>query len=293
MEKLLLAILLIVMNACFALSGISQQNLELISRIRENDPGIIAVSGFQKEKASEVIAPLMEALKNNSHVKQLNLCIQDIHTEDAKVMSAALGTGKITIDELVLNVNRIGSRDARAITEALSKTRIKKLVFGTNVIDSSGAKAIASVLPRRLTELSLEGNNIGDEGTEAIARVLTKKKQLEKLNLSDSSMRDTGAKALITALPQTRLTKLGLAGNAMDASLIEEIAKVLSRTSLEELELSNNYAGVKGAEAIAAELPKTKLTTLNLAGNCIYDEGVKALMEKQLQKSPCSCLKRQ
>ena len=103
-----------------------------------------------------------------------------------------------------------------------------------------------------LTNLHLANCNIGEEGTIAISRILTNKRNLLVLDLTNNRTMVAGCIAICKAIQQ--------------------------HSTLRELYLSNNYIGPDGARHVAKVLENTKyITEIWLSGNGIFPEGALAL----------------
>ena len=150
------------------------------------------------------------------------------------------------------------------------------------VIDDAAAAALAAVLEANttLTNLDLQGNNIGPAGAESLATALKTNRTLTNLNLRGNDVDPAGAEALATALKtNTTLTKLNLRGNNIDPAGAESLATALkTNTTLTNLDLRVNNIGPAGTESLATALEtNTTLTNLNLSFNNIGPAGAESL----------------
>ena len=135
-------------------------------------------------------------------------------------------------------------------------------------IDAKQVKAIARILPyTSLRSLDVSGNNIGDEGAEALAA----NKTLSSLNVSSNFIFARGAKALAA---NKTLSSLNVSQNCIGPGGAKALA---ANTNLNSLDVSCNVIGDEGAMALTAN--KT-LSVLNIGNNNdIGDLGEKALAE--------------
>ena len=122
-----------------------------------------------------------------------------------------------------------------------------------------------------LTDLNLNGNQIGDEGARAIARLTS----LSSLHLAGNQIGDEGAQAIAQL---TSLSTLSLAYNQIGDKGARAIARL---TSLTDLNLTDNQIGDEGARAIAR---LTSLSSLNLSLNQIGRAGAEALLDGLLAR---------
>ena len=123
-----------------------------------------------------------------------------------------------------------------------------------------------------LTVLSLYDNQIGPEGTRALADALITNTSLTELRLSGNRIGVAGAVALAEALrTNTSLTDLRLSYNQIGDEGARALADALkTNTSLTKLLLDLNQIGDEGAIALADALKEnTSLTKLNLYYNQI------------------------
>ena len=102
--------------------------------------------------------------------------------------------------------------------------------------------------------LEIDVNQIGSEGTTALADALKQNSTLRRLSIFMNQIEAEGATALSDALKQN--------------------------STLKELYISSNQIGDKGARALADALKKNStLTVLNISSNQIGDWGMKALAD--------------
>ena len=143
------------------------------------------------------------------------------------------------------------------------------------VIDDAAAAVLAAVLETNttLTNLDLQGNNIGPTGAESLSTALKTNTTLTHLDLSSNNIGPGGAVSLATALKtNTTLTNLDLRSNNIGPFDAESLATALkTNTTLTNLCLSyGNNIGPAGAESLAEALKtNTTLTDLDLSGNNI------------------------
>ncbi|MBW8308182.1 MAG: hypothetical protein K0M45_00830, partial [Candidatus Paracaedibacteraceae bacterium] len=115
--------------------------------------------------------------------------------------------------------------------------------------------------------MDLNGNQLGDEGAQAVASALQHNTALKKLNLRFNQIHEAGAQALATALQHNNiLTKLNLSWNQISEAGAQALATALKEnTTLTLLNLWANQMGEAGAQALATALKEnTTLTSLKL-----------------------------
>jgi len=158
-------------------------------------------------------------------------------------------------------------------------------LYGNNIGDE-GTKAIAGALQSGtavLTKLSLYGNNISNDGAKAIAEALKVDAVLTNLHVGHNSFDEQAALGIVRAArQQDKITNLGLGGCKIGSIGAKEIADYIQFTTvLTTLWLNGNNIGDEGTKAIANALQTgtAVLTELSLARNNIGDDGAKAIAE--------------
>eukprot|EP00873_Tetraselmis_striata_P022615 jgi/Tetstr1/442879/TSEL_030942.t1 len=275
---------------------------------------------------------LAEALAVNMSLKRVNLRGNGIGPEGAEALSSALMKNQV-IETVVLTDNPLTPAGARAIGAALlSRATLQRVDIdehyntdaqtvmetvekmyrrmqdmeqlnftGAFHLKVDGIQALTTMLAaqakngRKLTNLDLTGNGIGDSGLEALTKGLLKKATaLRGLSLAGNGITAAMAQAAMLALAehQSGLQKLDLSGNSFgmeeSVSLVETLSKI---SSLSEVNLSGNSIGPSGAEAVKLLLQNSngshvRLECVNLAFNGIGDQGAH-LMADALMTNPC------
>ncbi|PLZ00275.1 hypothetical protein CY652_21780 [Burkholderia sp. WAC0059] len=136
--------------------------------------------------------------------------------------------------------------------------------------------------PPDAPQLSLTGRQIGWEGVESVAKMLSVNHALKSLDLSQNSLDTHGVQYLGEGLAQNRgLERLDLATNNLDAQNARYLAQGLQKQAeptLTWLRLDHNYLRDKGTAAIAALLPDyPTLRSLSLRSTRTGDEGAIAI----------------
>ncbi|XP_059809714.1 ran GTPase-activating protein 1b isoform X2 [Hypanus sabinus] len=200
----------------------------------------------------------------------------------------------------------MASEDISQLAETLAKTQVGgvELSFKGRALKLDTAEAAAEIIEEiekfdRLQALCLEGNTIGVEAAEAIAKSLVNKKELQKCYWSDMftgrlrseiplALKSLG-KALMNAGAQ--LTQLDLSDNAFGPDGVKSIETLLKSNvcyTLQELRLNNCGMGIGGGQILAAalnechrrssELGKPMALKVFIAGrNRLENEGAIAL----------------
>ncbi|XP_072889941.1 ran GTPase-activating protein 1b [Hemitrygon akajei] len=166
----------------------------------------------------------------------------------------------------------MASEDISQLAETLAKTQVGgvELSFKGRALKLDTAEAAAEIIEEiekfdHLQALCLEGNTIGVEAAEAIAKSLVNKKELQKCYWSDMftgrlrseiplALKSLG-KALMNAGAQ--LTQLDLSDNAFGPDGVKSIETLLKSKvcyTLQELRLNNCGMGIGGGQILAAAL---------------------------------------
>uniref|UniRef100_UPI003AAB4FB7 ran GTPase-activating protein 1b n=1 Tax=Centroberyx gerrardi TaxID=166262 RepID=UPI003AAB4FB7 len=162
--------------------------------------------------------------------------------------------------------------DISQLADALSKTHVGdgELSYkgrGLKLDNAESAEELALEIEQYqgLRALRLEGNTVGVEAAQAIAKALESKDQLQRCHWSDMftgrlrSEIPTALRSLGSALMSAgaRLTELDLSDNAFGpdgVKGIEQLLKSPSCHSLRELRLNNCGMGIGGGKILAAAL---------------------------------------
>lgn len=175
---------------------------------------------------------------------------------------------------LCLHGNRLGDEGAARVADALLEhPRLDTLYAGRNGIGAEGTARLAALLAApssRLRRLDLDGNDIGDDGAESVARALATNDTLEELELSRNGIGERGARALAAALAENgTLRELGVGGNpGVGPAAAAALAKALARPGGALRDLCLDGCGADDtlplAEIAAAAESEERLSTVRL-----------------------------
>jgi Ran GTPase-activating protein (RanGAP) involved in mRNA processing and transport len=129
---------------------------------------------------AKAIEKLMEALKSNKTLINLDLNQNDIGTEGAEYLADALSVNK-KLKQLNISECNIGSDGSISIFKNLTNNNtIEILNISDNNIGDSGSEAIGNFLKSNVTlkHLDVQENRITTEGVSLISKGLTKNKTL-------------------------------------------------------------------------------------------------------------------
>lgn len=122
----------------------------------------------------------------------------------AKIASAISKRGKLSMVDLHLSFNGIGSGGTGTIMNKLLQHNLVTLSLDNNIIGDAGCQLVAGSLTsmHHLSELFLSFNQIGSRGITSLMRALIGCESIQHLGLSGNVMKISGAIAMGFALAQ-------------------------------------------------------------------------------------------
>ena len=136
--------------------------------------------------------------------------------------------------------------------------RIRALSLRRTALDWDAAVRLAGQLTtcKKLQELDLSFNNLGNVGVRACASLLARRSALQLLDLRGAGVQDEGVSHLAEALTaNNKLATLLLGNNGITGEGASALAAaLLTNRTLVMVDLSNNPIGSDGAVAMAARL---------------------------------------
>lgn len=205
----------------------------------------------------------------NPNMKEKGL--QVLHVANASMTSEAVrrllnGLGaESPLRELNLSSNLFGPKGAEVLVQFLE--------------DKS--KSRNTVALPQLDRLDMSNNNLGDDGTTQLTRVITKRTKIHlvDLRLSQNSVGPAGVETIMNKLLQHNLVSLSLDKNAIgDQGCKLVAASLITMKSLSRLNLSFNQIGSRGINSLMRSLVGCEsVTYLGLSGNILKISGAIAL----------------
>jgi Leucine Rich repeat len=167
----------------------------------------------------------------------------------ALATTALSGSSSSKLIKLDVRYNDITGRGMTALCAGLAKTRVKYLHLEGNQIGDEGCQALAALLQRQrgdnderscqLAHVFLGGNRIGPVGAAALAGAIRTNRTLVKLYLEGNGIGEAGATAFSEALEQTEATvlqNLFVDNNNIGKAGSQRLARALqSATAIPEL----------------------------------------------------------
>lgn len=164
--------------------------------------------------------------------------------------------------------------DIEALFRSKNLAGLVSLVLGWHGFGERGALALAGAVHlRRLRELCLAGNPVGDRAIEALLRSPAGG-HLQCLNLRDCGLTDDTARALAEAPAGERLHNLYLCENQWTAAGLSELVSSPRLRNLEVLHVANTPLGSAGTSEIFERARLPALLMLNMVHTGIDDEAL-------------------
>lgn len=179
--------------------------------------------------------------------------------------------GNIFIEELVLNGNNCTDAALPALARALrnSQNRFKLLGIGGNDLTVEGMATLSGVLEqhRYLLEFELQGNPLGDEGSDVLFKAIRDNTTLESLNLSNCGLKEVPWAGRLRIM--TTLSNLNVSQNLIGDKGCQVLASALEGCfCLRYLDMSHNLFGGRLAMGLGEAIKVNKgLLQLRLSSN--------------------------
>lgn len=207
--------------------------------------------------SAKTLSRLLDGLGEHCSVRELNLSSNDFGANGAAVLARFL-EGKPrsrdhvpmpVLDRIDMSNNSFGDDGATQLTRVISKragVHLVDLRLSSNAIGPGGIETIMNkLLQHNLVSLSLDKNNIGDQGCQLVAASLQSMQSLCRLNLGFNHIGSRGINSLMRSLILCEsVIYLGLSGNILKISGAIALAFTLTQhPRLEELDLDNCCLG--------------------------------------------------
>jgi NLR family CARD domain-containing protein 3 len=236
--------------------------------------GLNLVDNNLTRSAAPLIA---ELLRKNKTLQELQLGHNPLRKEGMKAIAQGLGDNpdsKLSRIDLKATLGGKGAGIRVLITELLMRNEgIQILDLSSNNLKAAGAREFSTVFRQRndIMDLNLGRNEIGVQGVSAVANVLNENGalqgycHLQRLTLDWNQIGDEGATILATAVRNnSTLTFLDISNNNIGSPGATELANgFASNISLKTVLLNGNCIDDSGALALARALRRK---------NCCIDE---------------------
>ena len=137
-------------------------------------------------------------------------------------------------------------------------------------------------LNKKITEISLCGCQVSNEGIKILVRAVEISTTLQKLEISYNTISDDGILSISNFLKTNHtLCKLNVSGNDLrDEGIMKFSEAICVNTTLKDLNMSRNRVTDKGATELSKAIQVNKtLQELNVSKNWISKEGVMRIVE--------------
>ncbi|XP_061133479.1 NACHT, LRR and PYD domains-containing protein 12-like isoform X1 [Syngnathus typhle] len=310
--------------SCFELGKYARSEkgvLMLLPVVKASQKSVLWYCNLSK-KSCEALASV---LSSPCSLRELDLGFNDLCDDGLEALAAGLAKPQCTLQVLRLRRCKLSKKSCEALASVLISSRtLMHLDLSFNDLYNDGLEALAAGLAKpqcTLQVLRLWGCKLRKKSCEALASVLSSSRTLRHLDLNGNDLSDDGLEALAAGLakPQCTLQVLWLYRCQLSKKSCEALASVLSSSrTLRHLDLNGNDLSDDGLEALAAGLAKPQCTLqvlwlercnigtrgcvslakalqsnpshlqqLNLGDNDIGEEGKRALEEVQTD-SRCS-----
>jgi len=220
-----------------------------------------------------------------------NKSLEDMTVIDNKMGDQLPTAGNNVLESgMATAANMVYGADAsyHLSTSLKENQTLTSLTLEENNLGNEGAEGIAVCLePIRgrmatLTRLALRKNEIGDKGSLRLAEALRSNSTLVMLDIQENDIGNEGGAAIAAMLgSNTTLTEVNLRANDLTAGVCAQFAGVLeSNKHLLELNLRRNSLKDEGCATLAKALERNStLKRLHLSSNLIGNEGCSSLAD--------------
>uniref|UniRef100_K7DI92 Ribonuclease inhibitor n=1 Tax=Pan troglodytes TaxID=9598 RepID=K7DI92_PANTR len=264
--------------------------------------------------------PLASVLRAKPDFKELTVSNNDINEAGVRVLCQGLKDSPCQLEALKLESCGVTSDNCRDLCGIVaSKASLRELALGSNKLGDVGMAELCPGLlhpSSRLRTLWIWECGITAKGCGDLCRVLRAKESLKELSLAGNELGDEGARLLCETLlePGCQLESLWVKSCSFTAACCSHFSSVLAQNKfLLELQISNNRledAGVQelcqglgqpgsvlrvlwladcdvsdsSCSSLAATLlANHSLRELDLSNNCLGDAGILQLVESVRQ----------
>ncbi|XP_049748948.1 ribonuclease inhibitor isoform X2 [Elephas maximus indicus] len=224
-------------------------------------------------------------------LETLKLASCGVTAANCKDLCSIVAT-KDSLQELDLGESKLGDAGMAALCPGLlsPSSKLKTLWLWECDISSEGCREISQVLRAKesLKELSLMGNELGDQGARLLCEALREPGcRLESLWVKACGFTDACCPDFSTMLAQNKfLLELQLSNNKLGDAGVQQLCQGLSQpgATLQMLCLGDCDVTDSGCTALASLLLSSRsLRELDLSNNCMGDAGVLQLVESLRQ----------
>uniref|UniRef100_G1RA40 Ribonuclease inhibitor n=1 Tax=Nomascus leucogenys TaxID=61853 RepID=G1RA40_NOMLE len=230
--------------------------------------------------------PLASVLRAKPDFKELTVSNNDINEAGIRVLCQGLKDSPCQLEALKLESCGVTSDNCRDLCSVVaSKASLRELALGSNKLGDGGIEELGPGLlhpSSRLRTLWIWECGITAKGCGDLCRVLRAKESLKELSLAGNELGDEGARLLCETLlePGCRLESLWVKSCSFTAACCSHFSSVLAQNKfLLELQISNNRLGDAGVRELCQGLgqPGSVLRVLWLADCDVSDSSCSSL----------------
>ncbi|XP_050957029.1 NACHT, LRR and PYD domains-containing protein 12 [Labeo rohita] len=229
---------------------------------------------------------------SNSHLKELDLCINDLKDLGVKLLSYGLKSLNCQLEILRLCGCNLTAQSCESLSSVLqsSTSCLKELDLSNNDLQDSGVRHLYDGLKSpncQLKKLRFSICNLSSQSCESLSSVLRSSTSLRELDLSNNDLHNSGVKLLSDGLKSAncQLEIMRLSGCMVTEEGCGYVSSALSLnpSHLKELDLSYNHPGDSGVKLLHHKLqdPNYTLDKLNV------DHGGESRITAGLNKYAC------
>ena len=228
----------------------------------------------------EVAKDLAIIITNNSNLEELCLSDNDLKSSASVILQALKNNSQLK--KLNLNSNSMSGKVAEDLANVIrSNSGLEQLYLSDNNLKSSAIVILQALKDNsQLKFLNLNSNNMTGKVAEDLANVIRNNSGLEQLCLSDNNLKSSAIVILQALKDNSQLKILNLNNNNMSEKVAEDLANVIRNNSgLEQLYLSDN--GLKSSASIILQALRdnSQLKSLNLNNNNMSGKVVEDLAD--------------
>ena len=198
---------------------------------------LVSLTIVQNRITTASLPPIIKLLESNRSLCKLDLRSNQLDGQSSKLLASQLTVDECHLTHLILDGNSMISDfgTSSVACSLFTNISLKLLSLRSCGVGREGAESLATALSKNkyLEELILGGNvEIGNEGTECLARGMCSNSTLKLLDLSSCSVGDVGCASLATALQENKtLQCLLLRKNEISAGGIMALSRTIATSN--------------------------------------------------------------
>ncbi len=234
--------------------------LDVIAEKRNLQSLDICICRAFKNSPSVLIFMLKKILQQNLALSEMTLLLEENRITDLHISKLAPYLNK-NISKFTLEDNEIRDIGVKYLSQNLKNMRLSELTLRGADITDEGFLNLAKSLPDTLERLDLSVNHIsGAAYIEPLEKLPT---NLKYLHIDENEISDEGLEYFLNSLPKG-LEELSLSENYISSAGLQYIIKIL-KNDLKRLYLHQNTICDEGASRMRDVLPETSIEDMILS----------------------------